>query len=163
MLERSGLLVGPAVVETPSDAKVYPTKFSDLNSYFQALQTRLGVTVAVIALIATATGTVGDLLPSPPSGGKLWLVYATAALLAFAFFLAGSALALPGELPWLVEARLASRTLAGADDVDPRLHGAFMKEIRRRHTLLDYAYNMVGLGIMWLGFHALLVGCGTVR
>lgn len=154
MLERSGPLGAPAAVETPPDGKVYPTKFSDLNSYFQALQTRLGITIAIIALSITAAGAASEFLPSRPPGTEPWLVYAAAAAFFLTLLIAGGALAVPGELPLLIEERLASRTLASADDVEPRLHGAFIKEIKRRHTSLDYAQATLALGLMWLVLYA---------
>jgi hypothetical protein len=130
-----------------------PTKFSDLNSYFQALQTRLSATVALTALVAAAASTVRPLLPNYPPGATPYLVWAGIGALVIAFFLAAGVLAMPGKLPVLIEHRLASRSLGSLDEVDCVLHRAFMKEIRRRHNNLQIVHALLGVSSAWLLSH----------
>ena len=54
---------------------VFSTKFSDLNSYFQALQTRVAVTVAIAALLANAVAANQEFLLRYPPGGRPLLLY----------------------------------------------------------------------------------------
>ncbi len=140
----------PAMPGTGLGAEPETTKFGDLSSYFQGLQTRLAVTIALAALTATLALAVRSFLPGNLQGATPLLVYAPVFLVVLMLLDAAAELAVPGELPRLVERRLASRALAKADSVDERLHKAFNKEIARRHDLLDRLSRMLALSVVAL-------------
>src|SRR6516164_3412231 len=88
-----------------------PTKFSDLVGYLQLLQNRIGITLAVIALTATASGAVASLLPQLPTGSMPVMVYLAAIALTVSAIWLWPLIAMSTKLRQLIFERLKTRAL----------------------------------------------------
>lgn len=152
----------PAPATTPAE-KLHTAKFSDLNAYFQGLQTRLAVTLALVALSITAAGSVGGSLPKLPSGAPLLLLGAAALTYGLVIWHAGDALFTPRRINTRIEDRLAARDLQSADAIDDHLQTLLVKEIKRRHDLLANLQSWAWFGTVCLISHALVAVTGTMQ
>lgn len=139
-----------------------PPKFSDLNAYFQGLQTRLSVSVAVLALLLGTIASLRPLLPSPPAGAPHLLGLLAIGCVVVGFVLAASTLRPSYRFTLLIENRLASRDLVTPDDVSAALQTAFLSEIRQRHRILNQVFGLFVVSVLFcLGHvHALIVSFG---
>ena len=134
------------------------TKFSDLAAFHQSLQTRLALTLAAYALVATATRPVSEFLPtrSLSEGAIPLLVYA-----AMFAFLGGVFAILPAfrtrpDLQAMMLERLASRSLASPDETPESLQKLFVADSTFKLNGLEAAHRMLGYTFVFLLFYALL-------
>ena len=124
-----------------------PTKFSDLLGYLQLLQNRIGITLAVIALTATASGAVASLLPQLPAGAMPVVVYAAAIFLTVSTIALTPLIGMPAKLRQLIFERLKTRALPSADFAELELHNEFVAELERKQKGLRIATRFLVLGV----------------
>jgi hypothetical protein len=145
-------------------SETFPTKFSDLNAYHQGLQTRLGVTLATVALAVSAAAAVARLLPAEGlgDGAEHLPIYAGAFALTLTALSAATALGLRtrGLREMLIE-RLNARSLSAPDavEVDPgsNLHDALVEEIEFKHSRIRFAQATLIVGLVGLVAYAWLL------
>ena len=88
-----------------------PTKFSDLVGYLQVLQTRIGLGLAIIALVVSASASVIPVLPflRPPPGSLPIHLYLAAVALTYGVLSALIVLITPFYLQQKIIYRLTKR------------------------------------------------------
>jgi hypothetical protein len=131
-----------------------PIKFSDLVGYLQLLQTRIGITLTVIALTGAATGTLAPLLPQLPAGAIPVMVYVAAIALTVSAMWVTQVIGMPAKLRQLIFERLRTRALPSADFVETELHIEFVAELERKQKGLRRATRFLRFGLGLLALHA---------
>lgn len=139
-----------------TDTKPKGVKLSDLNAVKQQTVTRAGVTLGAIGLLATASGTIGHMLPNwgdPASRPYPLLVYLAAILLPVGAYSATVAVYLSPDLQSELVARLKAAE-GHPDAVSPELQSLFVQDIERCLWFVNVARDGLLLGGIALVIHA---------
>jgi hypothetical protein len=146
-----------SMIETapPSSKRPFSTKFSDLVSYLQLLQNRIGLTLAAVALTITASAVAAPLMAflKPPPESFPVLICLGAITLSGSAVIALSIMPMPSRLRKMIFERLMSRELPTIDDVSPELQKEFVEELERKQKGLHNANKLMTFGIVALIAH----------
>jgi hypothetical protein len=145
----------PSARQEYSSNKLVVTKFSDIISYLQLLQTRISLTLALIALIVTASVTAMSAFPFtiPPPGSFPLTIYLSVIAITISTLFALGVMTMPVNLQNMIFERLSSRQLPYSDFTPIELQEKFLQELRRKQKGLTYSNRCMIFGVVVMFIH----------